>query len=477
MGRGIEMPSTINSNLSALFTQNRLRQTDIRLAATTSSLSSGLRVQRASDDAAGLAISTRLSAAAKAGVQLSRNLNDGISLVQTADGGLQRIQELLQRARELAVQAASGAYRDTDRSALDQEFSSQLAEIDRIAAGNEAFGIHLLQGNRSAARGSTLRLDDVFPGGSGSALTMSSGIQPVAFIPAGATDVRIDIDSFGADDDLQLFTTSGRHLVGTALTDVVWVGKNISNAADMATQVLTEGKGFDAGASYDAAALLPGDSGYTGGSPSLNLSYNGMQIQYSGDGDHADGGPNDGSVTLTAESVHIDQVTEPLLLMVVGSGSFRATPQWGSLPDAAPVDGGRTGPIDLPLHGGAAGIGNSSVTVEQTPADTTTLGVAGSSLASLESAAESIGRLDLALNRVALYRGSHGAATAHFERSADQMLAHADTLTAAQSRIVDADMARVASERSVALILADIGRAMLAQAHQGPRQVLELLPR
>ena len=141
------MPQVINTNFSSLNTQRALNRTSSALETTLARLSSGFRINTAKDDAAGLAISERLTSQIRGLNQAARNANDAISLAQTAEGGLVEITNNLQRIRELAVQAANGTKSSSDRAALQTEVSQRLAEITRIADQTQFNNINLLDGS------------------------------------------------------------------------------------------------------------------------------------------------------------------------------------------------------------------------------------------------------------------------------------------------------------------------------------------
>ncbi|MBB1652022.1 MULTISPECIES: flagellin domain-containing protein [Delftia] len=141
------MAMTINTNMQSLNAQRNLSTTQGLLSTTMQRLSSGLRVNSAKDDAAGLAIAERMNAQVKGMNVAARNANDGISLAQTAEGALGKITENLQRMRELGVQAANGTNGTKDRTALDKEYKALAAEIGRITDNTEFNGKKLLNAN------------------------------------------------------------------------------------------------------------------------------------------------------------------------------------------------------------------------------------------------------------------------------------------------------------------------------------------
>ncbi|AQU84852.1 MULTISPECIES: flagellin N-terminal helical domain-containing protein [unclassified Halomonas] len=136
--------SVINTNITALIGQNNLSKSQSMLAKAQERLSSGLRINSAADDAAGQAIANKMTAQIRGMEQASRNASDGISLVQTMEGGLDQINDNLQRIRELAVQGANDTNAQEDRDAIVTEINERLAEIDRVAGSNNFNGTNLL---------------------------------------------------------------------------------------------------------------------------------------------------------------------------------------------------------------------------------------------------------------------------------------------------------------------------------------------
>lgn len=138
--------SVINTNITALIGQNNLSNSQSMLAKAQERLSSGLRINSAADDAAGQAIANKMTAQIRGMDQASRNASDGISLVQTMEGGLDQINDNLQRIRELAVQGANDTNTEDDRAAITTEINERVAEIDRVAGSNNFNGTKLLSG-------------------------------------------------------------------------------------------------------------------------------------------------------------------------------------------------------------------------------------------------------------------------------------------------------------------------------------------
>ena len=138
------MAQVINTNVFSLNSQRQLNKSQASLQVSLERLSSGLRINRAKDDAAGLAISQRFTSQIRGLEQANRNANDGISLLQTAEGALDEVANMLQRMRELGVQAMNGTVSASDRNSLNDEYSELKAEIDRIFDSTEFNGTNLL---------------------------------------------------------------------------------------------------------------------------------------------------------------------------------------------------------------------------------------------------------------------------------------------------------------------------------------------
>jgi flagellin len=150
----------INHNLSAMFADRSLKVTQVYLTKNMEKLSSGLRINRAGDDASGLAVSEKLRSQIRGLNQASTNAQNGISFIQTAEGYLQESQEILQRMRELSVQAANGIYSEEDRLYIQVEVSGLVAELDRIASHAQFNGMNMLTGAfaQDSAVGRTMQL-------------------------------------------------------------------------------------------------------------------------------------------------------------------------------------------------------------------------------------------------------------------------------------------------------------------------------
>jgi flagellin len=200
--------SVINTNVSATLTQNAITKNERAMSTAMEQLSTGKRINSASDDAAGLAIASRMTSQINGLAQAARNANDAISLVQTADGALVEVTSMLQRMRELAVQAASDTNVSADRTALNQEFTQLRSEINRIATNTQWNGTNILDGTV----------------GSSGELSFQVGAN-------SSQTISLTLDDFQTTSDSQLTTL-------TVATPTAASGPSASGVAQVSTVVV-----------------------------------------------------------------------------------------------------------------------------------------------------------------------------------------------------------------------------------------------
>ena len=181
------MSTRINTNIEALNAQRNLTATAAKYASSVEKLSSGLRINRAADDAAGLAISEKLNAQVTGLNQAQRNAQDGVSMVQTAEGALTEVHSMLQRIRELAVEAANSTLSSTDAASVSLEITALQDEINRIGNKTTFNGLNLLTGNLSVARAADTLGTTAAAGGGGNTSTVGITNVSVANAAAGKT--------------------------------------------------------------------------------------------------------------------------------------------------------------------------------------------------------------------------------------------------------------------------------------------------
>lgn len=217
------MPLYINTNVSSLNAQRQLMSSGQELDKAMTRLSSGMRINSAADDAAGLAISNRQTSQIRGLDQAVRNANDGISMIQTAEGALAESTNILQRMRELAVQSANGIYGDNDRATLDAEVQQLVSELDRIAKSTTFNGRNILDGSMGKV--------DLQVGAQANQ-TISLEVQAVDAKTLGMGSVNVDM--MGAASDLAILTDAGApgDIGALAENDVMINGQSILKGTD-----------------------------------------------------------------------------------------------------------------------------------------------------------------------------------------------------------------------------------------------------
>jgi len=229
------MPSSINTNVSALMAQNAMTKNARSMSTTMEQLSTGTRVNSAKDDAAGLAIGQNMTAQVRGLNQAVRNLNDGVNLLQTAEGALNETTNMLQRMRELAVQSASGTYSNTQRSYLQTEFSALNSQIDKISSettwngytvltgttGGTTTGTFSFQSGQTSGQTIDVALGSMGTSGLGLTATASTGVSISSAASASATIAYID----SAINTVN----SQRATIGAAINRMTYAADNVTN--------------------------------------------------------------------------------------------------------------------------------------------------------------------------------------------------------------------------------------------------------
>src|SRR5690348_3092891 len=238
------MALVINTNVMSLNAQRNLSTSGSQLATSLQRLSSGLRINSAKDDAAGLAISDRMTTQISGLNQAARNANDGISLAQTTEGALQEVTNNLQRIRELAVQSANATNSDGDRKALDQEVQQRLAEIQRIASQTSFNGRKVLDGSFGSAS---------FQVGANVGETISVGLNTSmktnAIGAVSHTTSSVDLtDAYGTSP----FYTGGAAAGASGTAAVAGTAATVSLAADDFT-ITVDGTDYDVVGDFTSA--------------------------------------------------------------------------------------------------------------------------------------------------------------------------------------------------------------------------------
>ena len=205
--------TVINTNVSATLAANAITRNDRAMSTAMERLSTGLRINSAADDAAGLAIASRMRSQVDGLEQAARNANDGISMIQTAEGAVGEISNILGRMKELAVQSSSGTYSATDRTAMNLEFQQLISEVDRIAKNTQWNGMTILDGGGTYTHTGAAAESISLQVGAGSGQTMS--VEFKSWVPgvAWAAEDTVVLANAAADND----STNAKTAYGDAI--------------------------------------------------------------------------------------------------------------------------------------------------------------------------------------------------------------------------------------------------------------------
>ena len=508
------MAQVINTNISSLNAQRNLNTSQSSLATSLQRLSSGLRINSAKDDAAGLAITDRMTTQIRGLNQAARNANDGVSLAQTGEGALAEITNNLQRIRELAVQSANATNNAGDRAALDLEVQQRLAEIDRISAQTSFNGTKILDGNFGSASfqvganvGETIDL------------SISSGTRTsqIGQIASGTSTSEVTVA--GLNTSSIVVGTNSAVTVGASVAGTE-VGQTVGSAYAKAEALNAAGvSGLTATAANDiefTIAAAAGDNDADVGVDTFSLTINGVQIFAATDVDLP---ANNLSTTQITDAINAQSDNTGVTASLDGAnlrlsaadgrdiaigqtlaggatggltaGAGGSTDvngvtfndgQLGAAADAtansvvvAAVNGGRltlSATENITVTGGGAimGFASDPITIAL---DTTTLGTVD--VTNVSNAENTMQRVDAALSSVSDLRSTFGAIQNRFESVVTSLSTTSENLSAARSRILDADFAAETANLTRAQILQQAGTAMLAQANAIPQNVLSLL--
>jgi flagellin len=489
------MPQVINTNVASLNAQRNLNQSQSALATSLQRMSSGMRINSAKDDSAGLAISERMTAQIKGLNQAARNANDGISLAQTAEGAMSEIGNNLQRLRELAVQSANATNSLSDRASIDAEAQQLTSEITRVASQTSFNGTNLLDGSFTsqsfqvgANANQTIdisRIADARATGLGSnTLTLAGTAMGVATAAAADNSAGTGVL---VEADLTLTTQNG----GT--TAAFGYAANAS-AKDIAAAINTNAANIGVTATATNSTTLSGLS--LAGVTSFNLNGTAVSANVTDPTDltalmgaingaqgatgvtatmTTTGAKN--SLTLTASdgrNIAIDTFASDgagnQTVVLDAAGSNRTLTEGGN--DSSV----KTGTVSLSSSKGSITATNSNASVFNA-ATSTFSSVASMSLAGATgaNAQNAISVIDSALAQINSSRADLGAVQNRFGSAIANLATTAENLSASRSRIQDADFAAESAGMTRNQILQQAGTAMLAQANSLPQNVLSLL--
>jgi flagellin len=480
------MALTINTNVMSLNAQRNLSTSGSALATSLQRLSSGMRINSAKDDAAGLAISTRMTTQINGLNQASRNANDGISLSQTAEGALQEVTNNLQRIRELAVQSANSTNSDSDRKALDQEVQQRLQEIQRIATQTAFNGRKVLDGSFGGAQfqiganvgetitvdlntsmktdaigkvasvNGTVNLDTVFGSTSGASGAYTTAVantigQSISMTVGGVT--AFSFTATGATDDV----TAAEFDAGLNTAALSAAGITVSGTAALGTLAFTRADG--AAFSVVVADTMNTPGGFAGANFTTgthNIAAHTSTTVGAATVTVGTGTAVDVSGTYANKQAFLDKLNS---ITGVYASTNATTGVLNVVSQDTTVLAG-AGLTALGLTAGTTAVSGNLTTVD---------------VQDLAGANDAIGRVDSALTAVSSLRSTLGAIQNRFQSTINSLTTVSENLAASRSRILDTDFAAETAEMTRAQILQQAGTAMVAQANSIPQNVLSLL--
>jgi len=480
------MASVINTNTASLNAQRNLSTSQSALSTSLQRLSSGLRINSAKDDAAGLAISERFTSQIRGLDQAKRNANDGVSLLQTAEGSLQSTGDILQRVRELSVQSANATNSAGDRKAIQAEVGQLLSEADRISQTSEFNGLKLLDGSFGSASfqvganaGQTIQATTANFRTNNYGNNQSSAAPPTTVSTSTATAYA------GGTFDIQGLKTSSVTVAttDTAQTLAATINGKTADTGVTATAKTEEAVKFTGGGVYSLA--VKSDNG-TASNVTFTVGANNASGLAS-----AVSAFNDVSST-TGVTATLNDAKDGLVLTNVAGNNIslenKSTASTftaasiganGTATTAATVATGGTavsmGYISMNSDKGFS-IGNVSAAGNGVAAGAATLNsVSSIDVSTVKGSNDALKILDSALASVNSQRATFGALQSRFETAVSNLESTSENLSASRSRIQDTDFASETAKLTRGQILQQAGTAMLAQANSLPNGVLSLL--
>lgn len=494
------MASYINTNIASMNAQRSLTTSQGSLQTSMQRLSSGLRINSAKDDSAGLAISQRMTSQLNGQNQAARNANDGISLAQTAEGDLQQIGSNLQRIRDLAVQAANGSNSASDRASLNNEASQLISEINRVASSSNFNGVNLLDGSfanqtfQVGANGSAN--DQISISSIASAKSSALGVGSTSSYKATVAGAGAVTTTALASGDLSI----NGYQVGKSVSDGVSFsnadGSGIAKAAAINAisgqtgVTATVGATSVAGtASTSATAIASGDitiNGVNLGALSASTSgaQRGAQVAAavnaisSQTGVTATFDTSTGAVALSAADGRNITVTASTNAAAAAANTGITVSATGATDIAtSTLSLSSTSSAGITLaNGTGTGLTAANLTGGFTSAAVTVgAGVSSLNLSTAAGAQSALATIDSAIASVNSSRAALGAIQNRFTSAVNSLQTSQENLASARSRIQDADFASETANMTRSQVLQQAGTAILAQANSLPNGVLALL--
>lgn len=518
----------INTNIASLSAQRALSNSQSDAATAMQRLSTGLRINSAKDDAAGLAISNKFTTQIQGMQTAARNANDAVAMLQTAEGGLSSMTDNLLRIRELAVQSASDSLTDTERGYLNQEVSQLRSEINRVANSTSFGDLNLLSGAAGQTAGTASSFTFQVGHGNDStndrlSITVADYNTAHMGVSGGTTQVISGTSTYtnsakmtaNSDAGLTVATANNVAQTVTATTNAATFNNSANSATDLIANINAAVSGItiagtviasevDFGSvtiagTQDAADKLQIDingqtqieiyatSDYASGSAAADLDTDRIVAAYNAHADTVDGvvASNDGGSlqftaadgrNLSVELTWADDNNTANALSFGGAGvaSGVAETSLGGIASLYSTDGSFT--IGGTVTGSGLSAGASSGHTETAAyAAGTGVSIDAVTVATQGNAQTAIASVDNALDTINSGRASLGASQSRFESTIENLNVSAENAMAARSRVLDADFAQESAMLAKTQVLQQAGISVLAQANAMPQQVLALL--
>jgi len=490
------MASVINTNVASLNAQRNLSSSSASLNTSIQRLSSGLRINSAKDDAAGLAISDRMSSQIRGMNQATRNANDGVSMAQTAEGALSSSGNILQRIRELAVQSSNSSNSASDRQALQTEVTQLGSELGRIANTTEFNGQKLLDGTMGTANfqvGANANQLISMTGSNFQTNTYGNNSVSVDGVNIGTSSAAANgslsiSGSLGSADITTKDTSSAKSIVADINNNTAKTGVTASAQTDVNLTMTGGSYSFNLTSDNSTAVKVSFSIGTSGnGATDYASAVNAINAQSAKTGVTAQYDSKEGGIKLTNTNgsdikLGYDSGNDIKAKNYKADGTLPASGSpteatLNSTTTSAVVQGRITFDSESSFslkEGTATGFQLAGATAGTTKASTLN-SVADLDITTFDGAQKAIKIADAALAKVNGQRAQYGALQSRFDSAISNLQSTTENLSASKSRITDTDFASETANMTRGQILQQAGTSMLAQANSLPNGVLSLL--
>ena len=455
----------VQHNMQAANANRMLNVTTSAQSKSTEKLSSGYRINRAADDAAGLTISEKMRKQIRGLDQASTNAQDGVSSVQTAEGALTEVHSMLQRMNELATQSANGTNSNTDRKAIQDEIDQLTTEIDRVSETTKFNETYLLKGDGSEKAHNVNAHD--------------AGLDGVTLTDKG-DKVDVTLKTLNAGDKVSI---AGKNYT---------IGSSVADAQALVTGQQTDGGSITVNGekyTWNKTGGAGGTGSWEKGGTATTITIAGGDVVSDGtktltamkDDTTADGIDDNDSTVITAGKAYQLQTAEIVKASSIGADTAATTATNTAYNNATTTFTLNKGTVSYKdglsfnLHVGADADMTNKITVNIDSMNSAGLGIKGIKADTEQDATYAIDAIADAISTVSSQRSSLGAVQNRLEHTINNLDNVVENTTSAESRIRDTDMAEEMVNYSKNNILAQAGQSMLAQANQSNQGVLSLL--